>query len=590
MAALAQVDGNVAVRRNLFPSLTKALAPMPVGISPASSPVPSPGKHTRQLTLDEMKLEIEEIYCVHNPAKLGDVPRILAKYNGREALALKAIQSKYNVAPAGVGGHSVTRREIEMLFSKYDAQKLSRVGFLVAQHGEKQLLENVRKQYATATPEAPAPYVEKPVIRQRRQIAGLILDDESAGAVTAFKMQMKVAGGSTSGSLVDSLALTPERPRYEVELVSDESGHIEREEQELAAMSEYDRKVHVERMLKMWRTDDELRDTSDISYKARKRPAADLVLGLACQDYASVATAPLGCEMDSVGFTAGGMLRSRAAGRADWMGTSQVTAGDTVGCEALFDQEGAYTGFVRFDLNGGATSWTVPYRPAGEDGLCPAVSLGRGDRVIVRTTGAKQETTAPLPSVLETAEPDPRSSEGAEPVSFVCPKADSEEFSAHEFGLCPDQFEWLHENMGRFHYGSVSAVLSILILFCNREAKERKATIFRTPRCRRCTSATTGGKKVVVRMGFSDEHWHWLTNTSTRCGHASVDKTVRVLLDWYKLYATANNANLGNEIWGCSDWETYFADGGASGGSCSETEAAELGAEYMKMNHKKSGN
>ena len=159
------------------------------------------------------------------------MPRILAKYKGREALALKAIQSKYNVAPAGVGGQSVTRREIERLFSKYDAQKLSRVGFLVAQHGEKQLLENVRKQYATATPEAPAPYVEKPVIRQRRQIAGLILDDESAGAVTAFKMQMKVAGGSTSGSLVDSLALTPERPRYEVELVSDESGHIEREEQ-----------------------------------------------------------------------------------------------------------------------------------------------------------------------------------------------------------------------------------------------------------------------------------------------------------------------------------------------------------------------
>ena len=69
-----------------------------------------------------------------------------------------------------------------------------------------------------------------------------------------------------------------------------------------------------------------------------------------------------------------------------------------------------------------------------------------------------------------------------------------------------------------------------------------------------------------------------------------MDKTVRVLLDWYKLYATANNANLANEIWGCSDWETYFADGGASGGGCSEKEVAELGAEYMKMKHKKSGN
>ena len=57
-----------------------------------------------------------------------------------------------------------------------------------------------------------------------------------------------------------------------------------------------------------------------------------------------------------------------------------------------------------------------------------------------------------------------------------------------------------------------------------------------------------------MRIGVSEEHWKWLSSVSSKCQHVSIDKTLRIMLDWYKLYATANSDNLANEIWGCSDW------------------------------------
>ena len=86
-------------------------------------------------------------------------------------------------------------------------------------------------------------------------------------------------------------------------------------------------------------------------------------------------------------------------------------------------------------------------------------------------------------------------------------------------------------------------------------------SIFRNPRCRRCTAATTGGKKTTIRVGLSATHWEWIASVSAKCAHASTSKTLRILLDWYKLYATANNRHLSDDIWGCSDWDSYFRDG-----------------------------
>ena len=43
-----------------------------------------------------------------------------------------------------------------------------------------------------------------------------MLSDEATNTITAFKMQMKMAGGGTQGSVVDSRQLTPQCPRFEV--------------------------------------------------------------------------------------------------------------------------------------------------------------------------------------------------------------------------------------------------------------------------------------------------------------------------------------------------------------------------------------
>ena len=75
------------------------------------------------------------------------------------------------------------------------------------------------------------------------------------------------------------------------------------------------------------------------------------------------------------------------------------------------------------------------------------------------------------------------------------------------------------------------------------------------------TAATTGGKKTTIRVGLSATHWEWIASVSAKCAHASTSKTLRILLDWYKLYATANNRHLSDDIWGCSDWDSYFRDG-----------------------------
>ena len=65
----------------------------------------------------------------------------------------------------------------------------------------------------------------------------------------------------------------------------------------------------------------------------------------------------------------------------------------------------------------------------------------------------------------------------------------------------------------------------------------------------------------AARRLLSATHWEWIASVSAKCAHASTSKTLRILLDWYKLYATANNRHLSDDIWGCSDWDSYFRDG-----------------------------
>ncbi|CAN0056657.1 unnamed protein product [Heterosigma akashiwo] len=45
--------------------------------------------------LDEWEMRFKEFYREHNPSKLGDVGRIMAKYSGREQELWDSLQKRY---------------------------------------------------------------------------------------------------------------------------------------------------------------------------------------------------------------------------------------------------------------------------------------------------------------------------------------------------------------------------------------------------------------------------------------------------------------------------------------------------------------
>ena len=79
----------------------------------------------------------------------------------------------------------------------------------------------------------------------------------------------------------------------------------------------------------------------------------------------------------------------------------------------------------------------------------------------------------------------------------------------------------------------VSWIVTRLILQANREDNKRKKFIFRVVRCDNCTQSSTGGYKVPLQLELDAMHAKWLENVFEKCNHASVDKTLRILLDFY---------------------------------------------------------
>ena len=79
----------------------------------------------------------------------------------------------------------------------------------------------------------------------------------------------------------------------------------------------------------------------------------------------------------------------------------------------------------------------------------------------------------------------------------------------------------------------ISWVVTRLILQANREDNKRKKFIFRVVRCDNCTQSSTGGYKVPLQLELDAMHAKWLENVFEKCNHASVDKTLRILLDFY---------------------------------------------------------
>jgi len=77
-----------------------------------------------------------------------------------------------------------------------------------------------------------------------------------------------------------------------------------------------------------------------------------------------------------------------------------------------------------------------------------------------------------------------------------------------------------------------------LVKQANSEDKKTKKLIFKIVRCFNCTMGKPcGGEKVEVSWDLRPIHMMWLENVCKQCAHSSIDKTMRIMLDFYMSYA-----------------------------------------------------
>eukprot|EP00930_Biecheleria_cincta_P044006 TRINITY_DN30188_c0_g1_i1.p1 TRINITY_DN30188_c0_g1~~TRINITY_DN30188_c0_g1_i1.p1 ORF type:complete len:212 (+),score=36.94 TRINITY_DN30188_c0_g1_i1:135-770(+) len=105
-----------------------------------------------------------------------------------------------------------------------------------------------------------------------------------------------------------------------------------------------------------------------------------------------------------------------------------------------------------------------------------------------------------------------------------------------------DELDWLEACSLRHGSGlrrgegkgdGVSAALGRLVDWANAEPPQNKKKLFLVVRCRRCSAGAKGGVKHDVDIQLLTRQWQWLENVRARSSHASVGKTLRIIVDFY---------------------------------------------------------
>jgi len=99
--------------------------------------------------------------------------------------------------------------------------------------------------------------------------------------------------------------------------------------------------------------------------------------------------------------------------------------------------------------------------------------------------------------------------------------------------LTLDEVEWLTSVAARTGHATISGVVRRLVEWANAETPEAKKKIFLQVRCRRCSAGAKGGVKTHHDLEIPSVQWQWLMNVKERCNHATVGKTVRIIVDFY---------------------------------------------------------
>jgi len=139
------------------------------------------------------------------------------------------------------------------------------------------------------------------------------------------------------------------------------------------------------------------------------------------------------------------------------------------------------------------------------------------------------------------------------PLTPVSSLSDFED-QGEEISLCSDQAQWLEEiavehglhpccesesepepgaRLPQSLSDGACLALQRLVETANREPPKVKRQIFLLVRCRRCLQHTRGGEKKEFLIRLPQHHWVWLEGVQSRCKHATIAKTVRIIVDFY---------------------------------------------------------
>jgi len=101
--------------------------------------------------------------------------------------------------------------------------------------------------------------------------------------------------------------------------------------------------------------------------------------------------------------------------------------------------------------------------------------------------------------------------------------------------------------------------LQRLVDRANREPPKAKRQIFLSVRCRRCLQHSRGGAKKEYVIGLPQHHWTWLEGVQNRSKHASIGKTLRIIVDFYKPICEADGGFAAQLFGKCNEFPTGIA-------------------------------
>jgi len=146
-----------------------------------------------------------------------------------------------------------------------------------------------------------------------------------------------------------------------------------------------------------------------------------------------------------------------------------------------------------------------------------------------------QQTTRDTTKVSEPATPDGKAQQRDRetPLKMERPKDDLHAMQTDIVPLTLDEVEWLEEVAKKYGLADISSPVRCLVDRANGEPPEAKKKLFLVIRCRRCSAGAKGGVKHDFAMELSCAQWLWLRNVKERSQHASIGKTIRIVIDFY---------------------------------------------------------